>query len=190
MTDQLPLHTRRLTLRRPQPDDATAMCSYRGLPEVARYQSWESFGMADAMRLIADQQAVRLGAPDSWLQLMIVLTRGEAIIGDCGIHFLPNLANQVELGITLDPGNQHRGFASEALEAVLSFAFDTLGMHRALATTDVENVVAQTLFQRLGFRREAHFIENLWFKGRWGSEYVFAMLQREWQIRSNRSCDY
>jgi RimJ/RimL family protein N-acetyltransferase len=163
------------------------MCGYRRLPEVARYQSWEDFGMADAGRLIADQQAAEFGNVDSWLQLMIVLTREDTIIGDCGIHFLSNPTNQVELGITLDPRYQHRGFAFESLEAVLSCLFDSQEIHRVSATTDVDNRAAQKLLQRLGFRREAHFVENIWFKRRWGSEYVFAMLWREWQARSNRN---
>jgi RimJ/RimL family protein N-acetyltransferase len=38
-------------------------------------------------------------------------------------------------------------------------------MNRASATTDAENKAAQKLFQRLGFRQEAHFVEYLWFIG-------------------------
>src|SRR4051812_43806 len=77
------------------------------------------------------------------------------------------------------------GFAREALECVLNYVFDKLIMHRVSAITDVENMVAQHLFQRLVFRREAHLVEHVQFKGAWGSEYVFAMLRREWQIRPN-----
>lgn len=189
MTELLQLHTPRLHLRRLRPDDAAAICAYRGLPEVARYQSWETFGMTDATQLITDQLTVTPAAPDSWLQLMIVLTEFGLPIGDCGIHFLSNVGQQVELGITLDPRYQHHGFAGEALEAMLSYVFDTLKMQRVSATTDAENKPAQELFQRLGFRQEAHFVEHVWFKGAWGSECVFAMLQREWQIRprSHRS---
>jgi RimJ/RimL family protein N-acetyltransferase len=39
------------------------------------------------------------------------------------------------------------------------------------------------LMERLGLRREAHFVENEIFKGAWGSEFVYAMLDREWQAR-------
>jgi hypothetical protein len=35
----------------------------------------------------------------------------------------------------------------------------------------------------MGFREEAHLVENVWFKGSWGSEYVFAMLKQEWASR-------
>jgi hypothetical protein len=54
----LELWSPRLCLRRLRPQDAAAICSYRALPEVARFQSWESFGPSDVDRLIADQEAV------------------------------------------------------------------------------------------------------------------------------------
>ena len=184
MNEVLQIHTPRLHLRRPRPEDAAAMSAYRGLPEVAKYQSWETFAVADAIQLITDQLSVKPATPDSWLQLMIVLAESGLPIGDCGIHFLSNAGQQVELCITLDPCFQNRGFACEALEGVLSYVFDMLKMQRVSATTDAENKAAQKLFQRLEFRQEAHFVEHIWFKGAWGSEYVFAMLQREWQVRS------
>ena len=178
-------YTKRLHLRGLRLEDAATISAYRAQPEVAKYQSWGTFGIDDAIRLIADQLAMKSGETDSWLQLAIVLAESDHLIGDCGIHFLSSDLQQVELGITRDPSYQNRGFASEAIEGVLSYVFDSLNMHRASATTDVENKAAQNLFQRLGFRREAHFVEHLWFKGAWGSEYVFAMLQREWQVRPN-----
>ena len=181
----LQLHTQRLHLRRLQPEDAAAMSAYRGLLEVARYQSWETFEAEDATQLIAEQLTVKPGDIDSWLQLIIILAESGQPIGDCGIHFLSNAAEQVELGITLDPRYQKHGFACEALHGVLSYVFGTLNTHRVSATTDAENKAAQNLFQRLGFRREAHFVDHVWFKGAWSSEYVYALLQREWQVRPN-----
>lgn len=32
-------------------------------------------------------------------------------------------------------------------------------------------------------RREGHFVENVWFKGAWGSEYLYALLQTDWHAR-------
>ena len=103
------------------------------------------------------------------------------MVGDCGLHFLDD--RQVELGITLDPAHQGKGYAAEALRAVLDHLFGTLGKHRVVATTDAENAAAAALFARLGFRREAHHVKNVWFKGRWGDEFVFAMLAEEWARR-------
>jgi RimJ/RimL family protein N-acetyltransferase len=45
----------------------------------------------------------------------------------------------------------------------------------------VENVASWRLLEKLGFRREAHLIENIFFKGAYGSEYHYALLEREWK---------
>jgi hypothetical protein len=72
VVEPLELWSSRLCLRRLRPEDATAICAYRGLPEVARFQSWESFGLSDAERLIADQAVVVPDTPGTWLQLAMV----------------------------------------------------------------------------------------------------------------------
>jgi RimJ/RimL family protein N-acetyltransferase len=176
----------RLRLRHLRQGDAAALCAYRALPEVARFQSWESFGPADAAELIAGQ--ARTPSADAaggcgWLQLGVTLAESGELVGDCGIHFPPGDDRQVELGITLSPVHQGRGLAAEAVECVLRYAFDSLGKHRVWAVTDADNDAAVRLFRRLGFRREAHFVEHVWFKGRWGSELTFALLDREWTQR-------
>lgn len=186
MSEPLLLKSPRLFLRPLRLDDAAALVTYRSLPEVARFQSWESFGPDDAARLIADQAKVVPDMPGTWLQLALVLSESDAVIGDCGIHFRSDDPRQVELGITLAPVHQGRGLAAEALGSVLEYVFGSLGKHRATAVTDAENHAAARLFRQLGFRHESHQVESVWFKGAWGSEYLFALLHREWQARRMR----
>lgn len=176
----------RLRLRRLRAGDAVALCAYRSLAEVARYQSWDSFGAEDAAALIAEQERTPFGAPGSWIQLGLTLVGSGELIGDCGIHFLQDDERQLELGITLSPGHQGHGLAAEALSSVLRYAFESLEKHRVRAVTDAENDAAARLFRRLGFRQEAHYIEHVWFKGRWGSEFMFALLRREWAGQAGR----
>ncbi len=184
MVDPIDLCSPRLCLRRLHPGDAAAICSYRALPEVARFQSWEpSYSLADAAELIAIQERTPVGTPGSWLQLGLTLAESGELIGDCGIHFLTD-DRQLELGITLSPRHQCRGLAAEAIECVLRYAFDSLGKHRVWAMTDTENHPAARLFRRLGFRQEGHFVEHAWYKGSWCSELMFAMLRREWEERN------
>jgi RimJ/RimL family protein N-acetyltransferase len=181
------LRTPRLCIRRLGPQDAASLVGYRSLPDVARFQEWESFGPDDAARLIAGQAGVVPDTPGTWLQLALVLLESGEVIGDCGIHFRRDEPRQVELGITLAPDHQGRGLATESLRSVLAYVFDSLGKHRASAVTDAENHAAAGLFRRLKFRQEAHFVEHVWFKGGWGSEYLFALLQREWRAGADPS---
>jgi RimJ/RimL family protein N-acetyltransferase len=62
----------------------------------------------------------------------------------------------------------------------VDYLFGDLHLHRVTATCDVENLASFKLLERVGMRREAHHVENIWLKGAWGSEYVYAMLDREW----------
>lgn len=179
------LPTRRLFLRRLQKDDAQALCAYRSLPEVARYQSWETFGPDDAARLLDDQRDRDIGIPGTWLQVAIVETGTGQLIGDCGLHCLSDDPRQFEIGVTLSPGRQGYGYATEALECLLHYLFTALSARRISAITDVLNAPSAALFKRLGFRQEAHHIEHRAYKGTWTSEFVFALLAREWEVRSH-----
>lgn len=181
-SDTFPLRAQRLILRRLVPADAAGITRYRGLPEVARYQSWEAFTLADAERLVAAQEAVLADTPGTWLQLGIVADG--TLVGDLGLHTLESDPRQVELGITLDSAHQGKGYAAESLGAVLGYVFGRLGKHRATATTDAANAPAAALFTRLGFRREGHYRRNVWFKGAWGDEFLFAILREEWPGRA------
>lgn len=176
------LLTARLLLRRLQRDDAEALCAYRSLPEVARYQSWESYGPEDAARLLDDQEERDVGIPGTWLQVAIVESGTGRLIGDCGLHCLSGEPDQFEIGITLAPDRQGVGYATEALGCLLHYLFTALSARRIFATTDVLNEPAAALFRRLGFRQEAMHLEHRAYKGTWTSEFVFALLAREWEL--------
>ena len=185
MTPSFPDHlaTARLRLRRLRPEYAEPLHAYRSLPEVARYQYWDSFELDDATRLIESQSNAEPNIPGTWFQLAIVSAATGNLIGDCGLHCQKRDPRQMEIGITLAPSHQGHRYADEAIECVLHYVFDTLDTHRVFANIDVLNRSAIALCQRLKFRQEAHFVDHLWFKGRWSSEFVFAMLKREWQER-------
>ena len=159
------------------------LCAYRSLPEVARYQSWESLGPGDAARLIESQSKAEPNVPGTWFQLAIVHAATGQLIGDCGLHCQKSDPRQMEIGITLAPSHQGRRYADEAVKCVLDYVFGVLDTHRVFAAMDILNHPAIALCRRSGFRQEAHFVDHLWFKGRWSSEFVFAMLKREWENR-------
>ncbi|MRR23245.1 N-acetyltransferase, partial [bacterium] len=86
---------------------------------------------------------------------------------------------QVELGCTLDSRYHGCGYATEALRVVISYLFGTLEKHRLIATIDPENTKSIDLFERLGFRREAHFRKCRIIDGTWVDDVVYARLREE-----------
>jgi RimJ/RimL family protein N-acetyltransferase len=51
------------------------------------------------------------------------------------------------------------------------------------AACDTRNEGSWRLLARLGLRREAHFVEDELFKGEFGDQYIYAILEREWRAR-------
>ena len=92
-------------------------------------------------------------------------------------------AATAEVGVTLAPASQGKGFATEALAAVVSALFGQLGMHRVFAEADDRNVPVQRVLERLGFRCEARLVEADWFKGEWSTLRIYATLDAEWRGR-------
>lgn len=66
---------------------------------------------------------------------------------------------------------------------MLDLVFGPLGKHRVTASVDLRNEPSLRLLRRVGMRQEAHFRENLLFKGEWADDVVFAVLRSEWLAR-------
>ena len=171
----------RLILRRFRSTDLVPFCGYRSDPRVARYQDWESWSEEDGRQFLERQTTLHPDVPGTWFQMAIELAETGELIGDCGLHTLADRPAQAEIGFTLAREHQGKGYATEAVRCLLDYVFGRLGKHRVIAATDARNVPTARVLERVGMRREGHFIENIWFKGGWGDEYQYAMLEREWR---------
>jgi RimJ/RimL family protein N-acetyltransferase len=176
--------TERLILRRLRQSDAEPLFLYRSDSGVATYQDWQPGSMDETRQFIDTCARVDIDTPDTWFQLALVHRARGTLIGDCGLHFLSSDPLQVEIGITLAASHHRQGFGSEAVMAILEFVFAKLGKHRVFASVDPRNTAAIALFNRVGMRKEAHFIESLWLNEEWVDEVIFAMLEREWKLGS------
>ena len=116
----------------------------------------------------------------TWFQMVIEHGETGEIVGDRGLHAVGDQPGQVEIGFTLAAGHQGKGYATEAATRLLGYVFGHLCKHRVTAVTDARNAPAVRLLERVGMRREGHFIQNIWFKGSWGDEYLYALLGQEW----------
>jgi RimJ/RimL family protein N-acetyltransferase len=177
------IETPRLVLRRFADRDLAEFLEYLNDPLVARYQSWESYTVREARELIEQQKGREPGRPGEWFTFAAELKETGALAGHVALSVKADDPRQAEMGFTFARAHQGRGLAREAAERVLGYVFETLGLHRVVAVADCENVRSAALLERLGMRREAHFVENIWFKGAWGSEYLYALLRREWEAR-------
>ncbi len=176
------LTTARLLIRLLAQADAPALLAYHILPEVSKYQGWRPQSLVDAQDFIRECTQNPPDTPHTWLQFGMFLMDG-VLIGDVGIHFTHDL-RQPEIGITLAPAYEGQGYAAEASQAVLDYLFGTLKKHRVTASVDPRNRRSISLLERLGFRKEAHFVKSYWMDQDWCDDCIYAMLAEEWTARS------
>lgn len=176
--------TERLHLRCLRPDDAKAMFAYRSSAAVAEYQSWVPESVGEVVSFIDEVSTRKFNTP-GWYQIGISLRDHSELVGDCGIHVLESDPRIAEIGITIAPDFQCNGYASEALNAVFNILFVQLGKHRVVASVDPRNLASMRLMERIGLRKEAHFLQSIWFKNSWADDVVFALLGSEWASKQS-----
>jgi RimJ/RimL family protein N-acetyltransferase len=185
-----PIVTERLRLRPLTTADVPALLAYRGRADVCRYLPFEPMTREVLLgRLAGDFARTAITEPGQGLTLGVELAQlaGAApagqLVGDVVLMFHSAEHGAGEIGYVFAPQFQGHGYATEAVAAMIDLAFADLGLHRVVARLEARNVASARLAERLGMRREAHFVSNEMFKGEWSDEVVYAVLADEWRSR-------
>lgn len=110
--------------------------------------------------------------------LSLAVVRGSAVIGDLSVWYT-GMKDTVEIGYSFARSASGKGYASEAVEGLIQKLFAENGVHRIQANLDARNEASLRLCERVGMRKEAHFIQDFWNKGEWTDSIVFGMLKSD-----------
>lgn len=72
-----------------------------------------------------------------------------------------------------------KGYAKEALELLLKYAFEERNFHRVTAKILDSNIASQKLYSKLGFTQEGLLRESVFKNGTYKNQYIYSLLQRE-----------
>ena len=151
-----PLETTRLRLRRSGPQDAEGISAYRSLPDVGRYQGWDRTDPA-SLRVEFEEMARRLPGDPGWVQLTVEERDGGRLVGDVGMSPAEGEAGVMKVGYTMDPTVQNRGYATEAVRALVDYAFDVLGAEVVRAYADADNIASIRVAEKVGMKLMERF---------------------------------
>jgi RimJ/RimL family protein N-acetyltransferase len=177
------MKSERIYLRPLRKSDAQSVFEYRADPSIYQFQTWQPATIEEVEEFIRTQIAEEPNLPGTWFQLAICKSDNDALVGDCGLHFLLSEQEQVEIGITVRREYQGYGYAREALGLVFSYVFDDLNKHRIVASVDPRNISSIHLLERMKMRQEGHFIESIWHEDRWLDDIIYAILDHEWKTK-------
>ncbi|MGB3641484.1 MAG: GNAT family N-acetyltransferase [Rivularia sp. (in: cyanobacteria)] len=88
------------------------------------------------------------------------------IIGSCGFTWIQEF-NAAEIGYELASRFWQQGIMSEALNAILKYAFERKGLEFIIAEIMLENVASRKLLQKLGFRSQEVLEKHGFWKGKY-----------------------
>lgn len=187
LAPDFPVTTARLRLRPLTAADTEALLTYRGDPTVCRFLPFDPMSAETvAQRLDGPWATTRLEVEGESLTLGVERLDDGRLVGDVVLFFRSAQHRGGELGYVFHPDVAGRGYATEACTALLDLAFAPdggLALRRVTALMDGRNTASARVVGRLGFRREAHFVEAELFKGEWSDLDVHAVLAREWLAR-------
>ena len=163
------LVTDRLILRRSRPEDAETISGYRSDPEVNRQQGWERTDAEGVRADIEEMRGRQPGEPGGWVQFSVIERDGGELVGDVGVSPADGEPGVLKVGYTISPGVQGRGYATEAIAALVDYAFETLGAEVVRAYASAENLPSIRVAEKVGMR----LIER--FRHRDGNEIWFGV---------------
>ncbi len=173
------LHTERLLIRSPRPEDAQAIWAWRNDPRVSALQSWElPYPMETIRTRIAEQPTVPT-AESWWTGIVEVAATGEAI-GEL-VAQLTNGTRTAEVGYTLAHDAWGRGYAVEGLSALVAHLFETLPVTRVWGGLHPENRASAMVLERVGMLFEGHTQLSFWIGEDNSDDWIYGMTRPDWE---------
>ena len=160
------IETERLRLRRSVPDDAETISVYRSDPAVHSMQGWDRTDVEGVRAEIQEMAPRSPGESDGWVQFTVEDRHDGGIVGDVGLSPADGEHAVIKVGYTIDPRFQGRGYATEAIEALVGYAFETLGADVVRAYAGAENTPSIRVMEKVGMqlieRFKGHDDEGTW----------------------------
>ncbi len=159
--------TENLLLRRSRPDDAETISGYRSDPDVHLHQGWDRTDPVGVRAEIEEMMGRAPGEPGGWVQLSVEERDGGVLVGDVGLSRAEGEPGVIKVGYTIAPAFQGRGYATEAVGALVAYSLETLAADVVRAYASAENVpsirVAEKVGMRLVERIEHRYGDEIWF---------------------------
>ena len=160
---EIVIETKRLLLRQFAEEDAEALCAVCNQDDILRWMpDWK--GTVEQKRewiRWVDGQYANANRNTARVILAVTLPRHKAFIGVVGIGNKPEVDNEIEIAYFVSREYRNQGYITEAANALITWAFQTLKIDSLMAIVEPENLPSQRVVEKCGFTRcETRMILN------------------------------
>lgn len=166
-------NTERLTIRPFKNNDLDDVFTIYNNDDTCRYLLHDKWTAEDMLEKFNKKLENSTLTKETALSLAVA--DNNKVIGDLSVWFT-EMKDTVEIGYTFSNEASGKGYATEAVSRLVMELFDRFNVHRIQANLDARNTASQKLCERIGMRKEAHFIQDFWNKDEWTDSIVYGML--------------
>ena len=175
----LKLRTDRLLLRKIRTSDASDMYEYSCRPETSEYLLWDvhpyySYTLEVAKYLQKEYSEGKC------MDFAIEYKENGKMIGTVGFTSFDEKNSVAEAGYVISPDYWGKGIATEALTALLNFAFCELGVNRVEAKYIIENKPSLKVMEKCGLKPEGVLRQRMLIKGKYRDIGICSILKSEY----------
>lgn len=166
------LNTRRLVLRQLIKNDDKLIFDYQSNKENFKYVDMPIYQkIEEAQNFIAKMNK---GVKNNeWIIWAITSASTNKILGTISIWNLSKEQSKAELGYGLFPSNVGKGIMSEALNKVLDYGINIMGLQTIEAYTDQDNIKSIKLLERNNFAKISTLIETNQYSGNLNNMVIY-----------------
>lgn len=174
------LQGKRVSLRLPVRGDYREWAALRG-DSRSFLERWEPRWATDELSRSAWRQRMRRYREDfsagTAIAFLIFDNATGSLVGGITLgHIRHGVAQSGQIGYWMGERYAGKGFMSEAIALVASYAFDTLRLHRIEAACIPDNARSIRVLEKAGFRREGLLRSYLRINGSWQDHYLYALI--------------
>ena len=149
------LQTSRLVLRKAVPEDAHPMFqNWASDPEVGKYLTWPPHESVAITQMIIDSWIAAYDKEDTYQWMIVPKDTPHSPIGTISVVHQKDSVGKAEIGYCIGRSWWHQGIMTEALQAVIDFLFDEVGMNRIEACHDPRNPNSGLVMKKCGMQYE------------------------------------
>ncbi len=142
------LWTEQLTLRRYRSEDADDLYRYLGTdPAMYQYSGWNPYATPEMAQETVRRFIDGYGDERAYSWIMDI---DDVIVGTIGAYDYKD--DHIEVGFSVVPGWQGRGFATEALKKVLEYLTENEGIPCVTAWCAAENIKSKRVLEKAGMK--------------------------------------
>jgi ribosomal-protein-alanine N-acetyltransferase len=174
--------TDRLILRKIEINDLEDIFEFSSDPEVAHHMTWEvNKSKEETLNnfinvVIENYEKGQTGS------LAMVHKESNKVIGTCSFIEWSNEHSNAEIGYVLNRNYWGLGIATEAINELIKFGFETIQLNRIQGRCDIDNIGSEKVMLKVGMCYEGTLRKNEFIKGEFKDTKIFSILKEEFLL--------